>query len=116
MEKHESKRKPSGTAHSGELRGRAQQPPDALQGWYGSGGSYGVGGGFDDKDGHDSAPEEPDGRAERTARSEAQQDGDQSAGFERETDPDAAPPKVPDAARTPDEEQLAAKKRRGSRI
>lgn len=112
MEKREQKQKPSQTT---EPTARGGQPPAALQGRYGSGGSYGVGGGFDDKDGHDSAPDDSDGRAARAARSEAQQDGQQTAGFEREVDPDAAPPKVYEAPRTQEEEQLAAKKRRGSR-
>lgn len=112
MDKREQKSNPTETT---EPRERGGQPPAALQGRYGSGGSYGVGGGFDDKDGHDSAPDDPDGRAERAARSEAQQDGQQMAGFEREVDPDAAPPKAHEAPRTREEEQLAARKRRGSR-
>ena len=93
------------------------RPAEDLRGTYGSGGSYGVGGGFDDdQEGRDSVPDDPDGRPARTARSEAQQEGQQIAGFEREVDPDAAPPKFHDEARTPEEEQLAAKNRRGSRL
>lgn len=95
--------------------------PKPEQGAYGSGGSYGVGGGFDDDEGRHSAPEGPDddssdGREARAARTNAQQDGEQHAGFEREVDPDAAPPRFRDSAHSPDEAALAAKKRRGSRI
>jgi len=85
------------------------------QGVYGSGGSYGVGGGFDDDESRDTVPEAPDQRAARAARSEAQQEGEQIAGFEREVDPNAPRPPFSDA-RTPAEEALAAKKQRGSRI
>lgn len=92
-------------------------PAAAEQGRYGSGGSYGVGGGFDDADGRDSAPGRPDGRADRAARSLAQQDGEQAGGFEREVDPEAAPPSVKrDNPRTKEQQQLAEKNRRGSRI
>lgn len=104
---------PAGTSASAERQAALAEE----QGRYGSGGSYGVGGGFDDDEGRDSAPDERDGRAARAARSGAQQDGEQSQGFEREVDPDAAPREPHrDAARSPDEAQLAAKNRRGSRI
>lgn len=95
----------------------AKRPAEEEQGKYGSGGSYGVGGGFDDEGGRDSTPEAADERAARAARSEAQQDGQQAEGFEREVDLDAAP-RAPrhEAARSPEQEQLAAKNRRGSRI
>jgi hypothetical protein len=86
------------------------------QGRYGSGGSYGVGGGFDDAEHRDSAPEEPDDRVARAARSEAQQDRQQVAGFEREVDPDAAPHKPLEGPHDAAQRELAAKNRRGSRI
>jgi hypothetical protein len=115
MHKHDQKRSPSSATQDRDAAVRAEQTA-ALQGKYGSGGSYGVGGGFDDNDSQDSTPQDPDGRAARAARSEAQQDDKHNGGFEREVDPDAAPPLFGrDAPRTPEEEQLAAKKRRGSR-
>lgn len=92
------------------------QPAQPEQGAYGSGGSYGVGGGFDDEEGRDTRSEDPDERAARAARSAAQQEGEQVGGFEREVDADAARPPFREAARTPGEEQLAAKKQPGSRL
>jgi hypothetical protein len=114
-------------AHSDQKRRTVEATPsprstsaagggEAGQGVYGSGGSYGVGGGFEDDEGRDTLPEDEDQRAARAARSEAQQEGEQSKGFERDVEPDAAPPVFPEAARTGEEEELAAKKRRGSRL
>lgn len=97
----------------------------SMQGAYGSGGSYGTGGGFDDEADQDperrqtgtrSILEDDDAVASRSARSAAQQDDEHNAGFEREVDPNDAPPAASEAIRSGDEEQLAAKKRRGSRI
>jgi hypothetical protein len=93
------------------------QAAEPKQGTYGSGGSYGVGGGFDDDDeSRDTVPEDPDERVARAARAEAQQEGQQVEGFEREVDEHAPRPPFRDAARTPEQEELAAKKQRGSRV
>lgn len=97
---------------SAEQQARAKQ----AQGHYGSGGSYGVGGGFEDDEQRDSAPDSAAGDPEdRAARVAAQQDDSQMSGFEREVDPDAAPPRAPREARTRDEQALAEKNQRGSR-
>ena len=86
------------------------------QGVYGSGGSYGVGGGFDDDEQRDEAEDPDDRPTQQAIRADAQQDRAKVVGFEREVDPDAAPPTFPEAARTAEEQALAAKKQRGSRI
>jgi len=114
MAKGDQKAKPRQT-NSTPDRASPEQA-DALQGRYGSGGSYGVGGGFDDDEGRESVPDKPDEPAGRTARSEAQQDGEQIMGFEREVDLDAPPRALEDTTRTAEEDQLAAKNRRGSRL
>lgn len=95
------------------------------QGVYGSGGSYGVGGGFDEED-PESAPDsgrdggtrdDADGqRVDQAVRSDAQQEDQQRSGFQREVDADAAPPASGDQTRSSQNEGLAAKKRRGSRL
>jgi hypothetical protein len=95
------------------------------QGVYGSGGSYGVGGGFDEEDPASASERRRDSgtrddadaqRLDQAARSEAQQEAEQRSGFEREVDADAAPPSSGDEPRSAQEEALAAKKRRGSRV
>lgn len=100
---------------------RGEQPGKSEQGVYGSGGSYGVGGGFDEgqanntPSGDEGAPDGLEMQRER-ALSEAQQEGEQRMGFQREVDPDATPPAVPDQPRSAREQELADKNRRGSRI
>ena len=108
-------------AESAAKAARGEQPAKGQQGVYGSGGSYGVGGGFEEGESRnntpaprESAPDGLDMQGER-ARGEAQQEGAQKLGFQREVDPDAAPPDVPDQPRTQREQELAERNRRGSR-